>query len=75
MPGLVKAFLLFFALGIIAVGVQGVVRGKLPAGGNNSPPVSRDENPLLFWLVFCVYIGLGGWLGLYVLGIAPAKLG
>ena len=47
-------------VGLLAVALQGVVRGQLPMGrGGRQRTVVRADQPLLFWSVFAVDVFLG----------------
>jgi hypothetical protein len=63
-------FLLVLGVGVIAVAVQGVIRGWLPNGPNGFKPgegVSRERQPIGFWLFFGVYVAGGLWVTIYAL--------
>ena len=65
--------LLFLGLGMVAIALQGAVRGWLPTGRNGfkrGQGVDRDTQPVRFWFFFCLYCGIGlyvTWYGLHVL--------
>ncbi|TCS38056.1 hypothetical protein EDC30_103348 [Paucimonas lemoignei] len=66
-PGL---FMLVLSLGMLAVAIQGAYRGWLPNGPNGfkqGEGVSRQGNPIGFWLVFCLYVGSGIYGAFYAL--------
>jgi hypothetical protein len=52
-------FILAMAVGMVAVAIQGIFKGWLPNGPNGfkkGEGVSRESNPVGFWLVFAMYI-------------------
>ena len=63
-------WLLLLGVGLLAVALQGAVRGWLPtgrAGLQRGKGVSRDSQPLAFWAMFCLYCGFGGYVALHAL--------
>ncbi len=63
-------FLFLIGMGLIAVAVQGIVRGWLPNGRNGfkqGEGVSRDSQPIGFWFFFALYAGGGLYVAIYAL--------
>ena len=55
-------------MGILAVALQGLVRGSLPLGrGGWQRTVERSEQPVLFLITFVVQVFLGGLITHYSL--------
>ncbi len=53
-------FILLLGVGLLAIALQGLVRGSLPLGrGGWQGTVERAEQPVLFWLTFVVQAVLG----------------
>lgn len=51
---------LLLGLGIVAIALQGLLRGELPMGrGGRQRTVLRAEQPLLFWTAFALEVFLG----------------
>ena len=70
MNHLTSLFMLVMGIGIIAVAVQGVVRGWLPNGPKGfqeGEGVSREEQPVGFWFFFLLYVGMGVVASVYAL--------
>lgn len=62
--------LLILGLGLVAIAIQGVVRGWLPNGRNgfkSGQGVSRESQPFGFWLMFCLYGGGGLYVAWFAL--------
>lgn len=69
-------WLLLLGAGLVAVALQGAVRGWLPsgrAGFQRGKGVSRDSQPLGFWLAFALYAGFGGYVALYALRLLAGR--
>lgn len=65
-------FLLVLGLGVTAVAVQGLFRGWLPNGPNGfkaGEGVSRERQPIGFWLFFSLYFAGGLWVAIHALRI------
>ena len=65
-------FLLVLGLGLVAVAVQGLVRGWLPNGRNGfrqGEGVSRASQPIGFWFFFLLYFGGGLYVAIFALGL------
>jgi hypothetical protein len=74
-PGL---FMLVVAFGVIATAVQGIFRGWLPNGPNGykqGKGVYREESPVGFWIVFCLYMGFGLYAAMYALRLLSGNAG
>ena len=68
-------FMLFMALGLVAVAVQGYFRGWLPNGPQGykqGKGVSREEQPLGFWFFFALYFFGGIAMAIYALRLLLA---
>jgi len=62
--------ILIMGIGMIAVAVQGAVRGWLPNGPKGfqeGEGVRREDQPIGFWFFFLLYIGLGVSAAVYAL--------
>ncbi len=71
-------FLLVLGIGLVAVAVQGLVRGWLPNGRNGfrqGEGVSRAGQPIGFWFFFLLYFGGGLYVAIFALGLLPGQRG
>jgi hypothetical protein len=62
--------------GMVAVAIQGAVRGWLPNGPNGfkqGKGVSRQGNPIGFWFFFCLYISVGLYGAIYALRLLSGR--
>ena len=62
--------ILIMGIGMVAVALQGAVRGWLPNGPKGfqeGEGVKRDEQPVAFWFFFLLYMGLGISAAVYAL--------
>jgi hypothetical protein len=62
--------LLVMGVGLAAVAVQGIFRGWLPNGPNGfkrGEGVSRESQPIGFWLFFSLYFGGGVYVAIHAL--------
>ena len=63
-------FFIIFGFGLVAVALQGAVRGWLPNGPNGykkGTGVARSEQPVTFWAFFLLYFAGGGALTVHAL--------
>ncbi len=63
-------FLLVLGIGLLAIAVQGLLRGWLPNGRNGfrqGTGVERESQPLGFWFFFCLYAGVGLYVAIHAL--------
>jgi hypothetical protein len=63
-------FFVAFGVGLVAVAIQGFLRGWLPNGPKGlqqGEGVHRADNPLGFWFFFLLYGGGGFALALYAI--------
>ena len=70
MPQIKDWFFLILGVGLAAVAVQGAFRGWLPNGRNGfkqGAGVCREDQPVGFWFVFCLYFGGGLYVVFYSL--------
>ena len=71
-------FLLVLGIGLVAVAVQGSVRGWLPNGRNGfsqGEGVSRAGQPIGFWFFFLLYFGGGLYVAIFALGLLTGQRG
>lgn len=69
-------FILAMSVGLFAVAVQGIFRGWLPNGPKGyrqGEGVSRDSNPIGFWIMFALYLGMGIYGAVYALRTLSAQ--
>lgn len=63
-------FVLFFGAGLLLIVYQSLSRGWLPLGPNGLKgrlEFRRDDQPILFWLLFLAYAAAGLVLGVFAL--------
>jgi hypothetical protein len=63
-----------FGIGLVLVALQGAVRGWLPMGSNGlrrGAGATRAGQPVLFWLLFLLY--LGGGVALTIYAVRPLR--
>jgi hypothetical protein len=64
--------LLVLGIGVVAVAVQGVLRGWLPNGSKGfkkGEGVYRDKQPVAFWFFFALYLGGGVYVTIHALRV------